>query len=257
MVNRVWRSPAKVNLYLKIVGTRGNYHLIESRFLRVDSLFDEIGFVKERGNFEIHGFNFPKEQNIIYKTLQSLLKNLDKNRAKTVTDFFNEYSLKVNKRIPEMAGLGGGSSNSATFLNMIDEVLKLNLSLKKREEIVKPLGSDIIFFLHNTFSANVSGTGETVKPLGEETFNIQVFTPPIKCNTGKIYQTYRKSFLEKPNLIELEVMREMDSLELFNILGIEKANDLYNPALQVCPDLENYSNENFLFSGSGSSFFKI
>jgi 4-diphosphocytidyl-2-C-methyl-D-erythritol kinase len=257
VVNRVWKSPAKVNLYLKIVGIRGDYHLLESRFLRVDSLFDEMSFFQDRGDFQIGGFNFPKEKNIIYKTLNSLVNSLDEKRKSLVLDFSNEYSLEVSKNIPEMAGLGGGSSNSATFLNMIDEVLDLNLSLKEKEEIVKPLGSDIVFFLHNTFSANVSGTGEIVETLQEESFSIKVFTPPIQCHTGKIYQTYRKDFFEMPNPTELKLMKDRSSLELFNILGIEKANDLYLPALKICPDLEKYSSHSFLFSGSGSSFFKI
>jgi 4-diphosphocytidyl-2-C-methyl-D-erythritol kinase len=255
--NRIWKSPAKVNLFLKIVGIRESYHLIASRFLRVNSLFDEMSFFKDKGDFQINGFNFPEEENIIYKTYLSLLKNLDKHKAKIVEDFFNEYSLKVSKKIPQMAGLGGGSSNSATFLKMCDEVLNLNLSIEQKEKIVSPLGSDIIFFLHETFSANVSGVGEIVEPLDEESFEINVFTPSINCHTGKIYTTFREKFFQLANKSEVENLKKMSSLELFKTLKIETANDLYQPALHICPDLQKYSNNGFLFSGSGSSFFKI
>jgi 4-diphosphocytidyl-2-C-methyl-D-erythritol kinase len=255
---KVYKSYAKVNLFLKIVGVRGDYHELFSRFLRVDSLFDKLTLEKsDRGQFSLDGFNFPLEKNIIYKTYLSLLEKLDEKRRGAVEEFFQIYSLKVEKNIPMMAGLGGGSSNSATFLNMVNELLNLELSLEEREEIVKPLGSDIIFFLHNYSSANVTGTGEIVEKFSEESLDIEIFTPEIECNTGAVYKTFRSQFFNLAPISQLESWRGRESKELFRELSIDSANDLFLPAEKLCPNLKKYREDGWLFSGSGSSFFRI
>jgi 4-diphosphocytidyl-2-C-methyl-D-erythritol kinase len=249
----VYKSPAKVNLFLKIVGKRGNYHELISRFLRVDSLYDKMWFESWSG-FEIDGFSFPKEKNIIYKTYLSLLENLEKREREKIVEFLNSKTLVVEKRIPMMAGLGGGSSNSATFLKMVDEVLNLEISKEKAFQILSPIGSDILFFYSDFFSANVSGTGEIVEKFEETPFEIEVFTPPISCNTKEVYQNFSGNFSNLQDSVELF---KKDSKELFQKLELEIANDLFTPALKVCPDLENFLKDGFLFSGSGSSLFKI
>jgi len=259
MVENSFKSYAKVNLFLKIVGVQGSYHKIFSRFLRVGSLYDTLSFVQDgRGEFYIDGdFNFPLKKNIIYKTYISLLKYLDISKRERVEEFFKDYSLKVDKKIPMMAGLGGGSSNSATFLNMVDDILELNLKLEDKIDIVKNLGSDIIFFLYNVESANVYGTGNIIKPLNESSIQIDIYTPPIGCNTAKVYQIFRERFFHTTPIESLEDLEYKNSQEIFKNLSVESSNDLYQPAVELCPKLRDYYKSGYLFSGSGSSFFKI
>lgn len=259
MIKEKFKSYAKVNLFLKIVGVQGNYHKLFSRFLRVDSLYDTLYLTKEnRGEFYINGnFDFPLEKNIIYKTYISLLNYLDSYRRERVEKFFEEYSLKIEKKIPMMAGLGGGSSNSATFLNMINDILELNLEIEDRIEIVEKLGSDIIFFLYSVESANVYGTGDIIEPLNEKRLDIDVYTPPIECNTAKVYSIFRDKFFHLTPIESLESLKNRSSQEIFNSSLIESANDLYQPAKELCPKLKDYYKDGYLFSGSGSSFFRI
>ena len=260
MLKKQFKSYAKINLFLKIVGIRENYHELFSRFIKVKSLYDEMSFEKNiKGEFYINSnFNFPQEQNIIFKTYHSLLLNINNSQKKDVKNFFQNYSIKVKKRIPLMAGLGGGSSNSATFLNMIDEVLNLELNMNKKINIVKNLGSDIIFFLHDFDSANLYGTGEIVEEFKENNqLNIDVFTPKIECHTGKIYQNFRKKFMNISDINELNHLKNTQSKDIFKDININFANDLYKPAKDLCPKLQIYEKKGYLFSGSGSSFFKI
>ena len=71
---KIYRAYAKVNIFLKITGTRGDYHEIVSRFMRVDSLYDELCFVpKDTQEFEILGdFECETQQNTIYKAYMAL-----------------------------------------------------------------------------------------------------------------------------------------------------------------------------------------
>jgi len=258
-MNKQYKSYAKINLFLKMVGVRGNYHEIFSRFIKVYSLYDILTFEKtEKGGFFIESnFSFPQSDNIIYKTYKSLILNLDNVQKQKVENFFQLYSVKVEKNIPMMAGLGGGSSNSATFLNMVDEVLNLNLNLDKKAKIVEKLGSDILFFLYNTDSANVFGTGDIIEIFQEEKLDIQIVTPKIECNTGKVYKTFRDDFFNISDIKNLEYLKYQKSKDIFTNLSIDFANDLFQPAKYLCPKLKNLQKENYLFSGSGSSFFTI
>jgi 4-diphosphocytidyl-2-C-methyl-D-erythritol kinase len=201
--------------------------------------------------------SIPLQQNIVYKTLLSLKDILDKEREKRVLEFFEKKSLSIKKRTPMMAGLGGGSSNSATFLKMVDEVLELNLSEEEKLKVVEPIGSDIAFFLQDSFSADVRGRGELVTVRDEKPIEIDVFTPDIGCNTGAVYREYRNSFLKLSSIEEGEKLLGKSSRELWSELSLETSNDLYRPAVSICPELKNHIREGYLFSGSGSSFFRL
>ncbi|MFA5721914.1 MAG: 4-(cytidine 5'-diphospho)-2-C-methyl-D-erythritol kinase, partial [Aliarcobacter sp.] len=120
----VEKSYAKVNIFLKIVGVRDNYHLIASRFVRVKNLFDTISFIKKDvENFTLEGnFSCLLEKNTVYKAYKEL------ENFSCVKEFFTSHIVKIDKKIPEFAGLGGGSSNAATFINMVNRYCNLNLS---------------------------------------------------------------------------------------------------------------------------------
>ncbi|MGB3751241.1 MAG: 4-(cytidine 5'-diphospho)-2-C-methyl-D-erythritol kinase, partial [Arcobacteraceae bacterium] len=100
------KSYAKVNIFLKVVGKRGDYHELASRFVRVKNLFDIMSF--EKGSFEeftLEGdFGCQTKQNTIYKAYVALSKLSDE-----VKNYFRTHKVVVNKKIPEFAGLGGGS----------------------------------------------------------------------------------------------------------------------------------------------------
>lgn len=253
----VYKAHAKVNIFLKIVGTREHYHEISSRFMLVKNLFDTLEFRPKTGNepFELVGdFNCALEDNTIYKMYLAL-----KNRgyAKPVDEVMSHYALHVNKKIPTGAGLGGGSSDSAAFLKMLNVKAKLGLSLEEMLKIGVTVGADVAFFICGYHSANVSGIGEKVEEWDEKWLDIEVFTPPIACHTGLVYKTFREYFLQNISVNPAFKMSMMNSASLVKTFSKEELNDLFGASLKAYPELLDYSKEGWFFSGSGSSFFKV
>ena len=247
------KSYAKVNIFLKIVGLRDNYHLIASRFVRVKNLFDTISFIKKDvDNFSIEGnFSCILEKNTVYKAYKELEK------FDEVKEFFKKNIVKIDKNIPEFAGLGGGSSNCATFLNMVNIACNLNLSKEELAKIGSNIGADVPFFVYEFDSANVSGIGEIVEEFKEESVDIEVITPKIACDTGKIYKNFREKFYKELNKDEVKELFVTNSKDILKKFSINEANDLYFSALDLNQDLKKFEKDNWFFSGSGSSFFKI
>lgn len=252
-----YKAHAKVNIFLKIVGTRGHYHELYSRFMRVNALFDTLRFVPKQSSvpFELLGdFECNLEQNTLYKAFKALK---EEGFVDELTRLMRDYALEVTKVIPTGAGLGGGSSDSATFLLMLNEKAKLGLTCKELMRIGATVGADVPFFVSEYQSANVSGIGEVVESFEEELFECEVFTPPLSCNTAAVYQTYRKYFMHTIQEEKAKSMFAMKSDILMNHFSKEELNDLYAPALKAYPQLGEYVKEGWCFSGSGSSFFKL
>ena len=247
------KSYAKVNIFLKISNKRDSYHELVSRFVRVHSLYDTVSFIKSsRKAFDIIGsFGCNLETNTVYKAYK-LLEKYD-----GVEEFFKNYSVKIEKNIPEFAGLGGGSSNAATFLIMTNKYCNLDLSKDELCKIAVNIGADVPFFVYEYDSANVTGIGEIVEKFDEEILNIETITPKIKCNTGEIFKVFREKFYKQISNEDANKLLKMESTEILNNFDIKEANDLFEPAISVYSELKNYVKKDWYFSGSGSSFFKV
>ncbi len=256
---KLYRAYAKVNIFLKITGTRGSYHEIISRFMRVDSLYDELSFVpKDVDAFKIIGnFSCTTEQNTIYKAYTALLDALDETAAASLKKLMQKYAIHVDKHIPAFAGLGGGSSDAATYLKMCNEVLHLGLSLNELATIGVRVGADVPFFIYGYDSANVGGIGEIVEEFKEPLLDFEVFTPNIEISTPKVYGIYRENFYDPIDGFKTDELKNTTSLEILKSMGADEANDLFKPALQEYKELKNHYRHGYYFSGSGSSFFKI
>lgn len=183
-----------------------------------------------------------KQKNTIYKAYEKL-----KEISSKVDEYFQTHYVKVEKNIPEFAGLGGGSSNCATFINMVNEVCDLNLSKDELVKIGVSIGADVPFFIYEYDSANVTGIGEIVKKFDEEILDIEVITPDIKCNTGEIFKTFRKKFYKQLTKDEEKLLMNLKSKEILKRLNISEANDLYEPALYNYQQLKKYSSNNWFF----------
>lgn len=253
MSQMIKKSYAKVNIFLKVADKRNNYHELVSRFVQVHDLFDIMSFVKtSRKGFSIIGnFSCDVKTNTVYK-MYNLLKDY-----KNVEKFFQEYSVKIDKNIPEYAGLGGGSSNAATFLLMVNKYCNLNLSKEEMCTLAKKIGADVPFFIYEYKSANVTGIGEIVEKFDEEILDIEVVTPPIKCDTGKIFKIFREHFYKQINKEEAQKLMKMTSKDALKNMDISYANDLYQSAIYEYPHLKDYAKDSWYFSGSGSSFFRL
>jgi len=256
-----YKAYAKVNIFLKITGRRGDYHEIVSRFVRVKNLYDELSFVpKEQSgaranSFSIVGdFDCEVEQNTIYKSYFALR---DATKSAALEQLMQNYSIAVEKNIPAFAGLGGGSSDAATYLRMCNNVLGLGLSLNELAEIGLSVGADVPFFVYGYESANVSGIGEVVEEYKERELNIETFTPKIEISTPRVYKAYRENFYAPIDGFLAQKLKSMESLEILESMSADEANDLFGPALQEYKELKSHYKHGYYFSGSGSSFFKV
>jgi len=252
------KAYAKVNIFLKIVGTRGDFHKLSSRFMQVRNLYDTLSFQEKKspsGEFVLIGdFGCSVEKNTIYKAYLELEKVASKVLLQT---FFKKFQVVVKKEIPEFAGLGGGSSNAAAFLNLINDVLKLNLTKDQLAKIGAKIGADVPFFIYDYPSANVSGIGEIVKPYEEDILDIITITPDIECDTAKVYKKFRADYLKDIDISFANELATMDSRDILQSYNISTLNDLFKPALDLYPDLYTYKKPNWFFSGSGSTFFRM
>ena len=145
-------SPAKLNLFLHIVGRRDNgYHELQSIFQLID-LYDWISFETiEENQIQIEGLAEVKlEQNLIYRAAQYLRPH-----AKTPCGL----KISVEKNIPMGAGLGGGSSNAATTLIVLNQLWQCGLNDEQLAAYGVQLGADVPIFIFGQ-NAWAEGVGE-------------------------------------------------------------------------------------------------
>ncbi len=251
-----YKAYAKVNIFLKITAKRGDYHEILSRFVLVNNLYDTLTFVsKKSDDFVIEGaFNCETKQNTIYKAYLALL---EVTKSESLERLMQSHAVKVEKQIPSFAGLGGGSSDAATYLLMCNEVLHLGLSRDQLAAIGSKVGADVPFFVYGYQSANVSGIGEIVEAYDEPALHIKTVTPNIEISTPKVYQGFREHFYKVLSDTQVEKLSKISSLDALKEMTPKEANDLFEPALLLYPKLEKQHQEGWFFSGSGSSFFTL
>ena len=250
------KAYAKVNIFLKITGHKEGYHTLFSRFMRVEHLYDTIEFIPFKcERFTIEGCEgVPLEENTIYKAYIALNKHtgdLD------ILNFFYKHKVVVTKRIPSQAGLGGGSSDGASFMRLVKEVCNLMISTKELAHIGSTIGADFPFFIYNYPSANVSGFGEIVEKFEEEPLHLEIITPDIGCDTSLVYRTFKENLLDNISLFSFIGWEKLKSETLLEMINDPiKLNDLYASARIAYPTLEDLAPSSYFFSGSGSSFFK-
>ncbi len=247
---------AKVNIFLKITGMRGDYHTICSRFVKVHSLYDTLTlFPKTVDDFVLEGdFTCSLEANTIYKAYRALLEATD---SKALQDLIKGYGVRVQKRIPPFGGLGGGSSDAATFLKLCNREAALGLDNAALAQIGARVGADVPFFIYDYNAANVRGIGEIVEAYEEEPLFFELFTPPLQLSTPQVYRTYRERLYNPITALTCNELCAKSSRDILATLKPQEANDLFGAALLSCDDLALHVKPHWFFSGSGSTFFRL
>ncbi|EAI7260695.1 4-(cytidine 5'-diphospho)-2-C-methyl-D-erythritol kinase [Campylobacter lari] len=248
------KAYAKANIFLKIIGIDSkSYHLLQSRFVLLKDIFDELSFsdTKTKEGFEITG-NFT--QDIIIHKAYKELENLG--FSNELNEFFKDKSLKLIKNIPIGGGLGGSSTDAVTFLLMVNETLNLKLSQQQLEQICQKLGSDLIFFLSGYNSANVSGCGEIVEYFEDDFSQLDFTFPAIECSSAKVYKAFDESPYDlKANLNLTKTLKTLKTSEILEYKNTD-LNDLFAPCVKIYPKMQIFLNEAYFLSGSGSGVFK-
>ncbi|MEL6652132.1 MAG: 4-(cytidine 5'-diphospho)-2-C-methyl-D-erythritol kinase [Bacteroidota bacterium] len=246
---------AKINLGLLIKGKRPDgYNLLETLFLPVPDLRDELKIrgQKEDGcSLEVEGIVLDgnPEDNLCYKAYQLL---------KAEVPDLPGVNLKLKKKIPAGAGLGGGSSDAAATLSGINQLFGLGLSPEKLASIGEKLGADVPFFIFNKpLIARGIGTDFESYELPHN-FTIKLVTPPIHSSTIAAYKA-------------LDATQFDPSRDLKNLLALPKdswrdvlPNDLEVPVFEMYPELvkikQSLYDEGAFYaamSGSGSAVFGL
>ncbi|WP_417538882.1 4-(cytidine 5'-diphospho)-2-C-methyl-D-erythritol kinase [Marinobacter sp.] len=175
-------SPAKLNLFLHIVGRREDgYHELETLFQFLD-YGDDITLRLTSGQPGIRLENpipgVPDEDNLIIRAARAL--------ATKASGELPGVSISINKRLPMGGGLGGGSSNAATTLLGLNRLWELQLDLDELAEIGLALGADVPVFVRG-HAAFGEGVGEKLTPVFPPEDWFLVLKPACDINTGKIF----------------------------------------------------------------------
>ena len=258
------RSPAKVNLFLEVLGKRPDgYHEIATVMQEV-SLFDYLKFEERRKGIElrISSGSFPAAaglstgpDNLIYKAAALI---------KRYAGVASGVRITLQKNIPIGGGLGGGSSNAAYTLKGLNRLWKLGLAESELSLLAGEIGSDVPFFIYGR-TALCKGRGEIVFPLPvHPQFYYLIVYPGFAVPTKRIYQSIRKLPLTKPVKNVIIFIDDMHKKWLGKI-PTAVFNRLEETVFRLYPALKRLqaklSEEKELLtvhvSGSGSSLFGI
>lgn len=176
-------APAKVNLRLKVVGRRPDgYHDLEMVMVKLD-LADEIEFELDGNGIRIESdsANLPGDQtNIIWRAADLVREDSGKRFG---------LAVRVKKRIPIAAGLGGGSSDAAVTLKALKQLLDLGWDRGRLLKIGVRLGADVPFFLAEG-SQWVEGIGERLKSIELPPLWLVLINPGFPVSTAEVYRWY-------------------------------------------------------------------
>lgn len=250
-------SNGKINIGLNVAGRCENgYHLLDMVMIPIslsDTMTGEITDAKGTLTIETNKKDIPTgKENILYKIYDKFYDESALERKKVY--------VYLEKRIPHQAGLGGGSSNGAFLLKLLNNFHDNHFSMEKMIEIGKSVGADIPFFLINK-SARVTGIGENIEIIENNLESaLIIIKPDFGVSTGKAYK----------NMYMLNNKRDADIDKI--VLGLKKnslstvENSIENHLEQgLLLEDENIidfrkrlaalNNMKFFMSGSGSAYY--
>lgn len=176
-----WPAPAKLNLFLHVVGRRADgYHLLQTLFCFVDH-GDELQFAP-RDDAEVVLATplpgIPAETDLTVRAARLLQNECACRQGVTIS---------LEKRLPMGGGLGGGSSDAATVLLALNHLWQLGLPRQRLQEIGLSLGADVPIFIYGR-NAFAEGVGETFTPVDLPPVCYLVLEPPVQVPTAEIFR---------------------------------------------------------------------
>ena len=176
------KSPAKINLYLKVLQKKDDgYHNIETCFQYID-LYDHMSFKNSENGISIESNNAFLEcsNNTIYQSAKLLAD---------IGDISSGVNIKIEKNIPIGAGLGGGSSNAASTIVALNKLWGLGLNKNKMLEIAKKIGADVPFFIYGD-NAYGKGIGDTLEFKESIRDKILLIDPKINNSSAEMFELF-------------------------------------------------------------------
>ncbi|MBO8429526.1 MAG: 4-(cytidine 5'-diphospho)-2-C-methyl-D-erythritol kinase [Bacteroidetes bacterium] len=246
---------AKINIGLRILSKREDgFHDIETLFYPVE-LADILEIVESAElTLNEYGIQIPGKpgENICIRAYNLVKEDFD----------IPPVEISLFKNIPAGAGLGGGSSDGAHTILLLDKLFNLNLTHKQKRLYASRLGSDCPFFIENLPMIG-SGRGDILEPfpLDLSLYTIKVVTPPCFVSTAEAYRTVvprdKKEGCDRRSLGEL-LHYPVEQWKDFIV------NDFEENVFKKFPQLAEYKEQLYRdgalyasMSGSGSSLFGI
>ncbi|MCE2992119.1 MAG: 4-(cytidine 5'-diphospho)-2-C-methyl-D-erythritol kinase [Candidatus Jidaibacter sp.] len=236
------KAPAKINLFLNIIGKRADgYHLLESLFAPLN-LADEITIEpSSRIEVEIPGLD--------------CVNNTAKKAAGLLKDFYQVAKgarITIHKKIPIGAGLGGSSADAGALLKALPKFWSIAAEEEDLRELALKIGADVPYFL-SPVPAMVTGIGEVIQPIKLGQFlHIVIIYPGFELSAKEVYAVGEFTFSSP-----------IDTLNSENVFFGK--NDLQASAIKIKPQIEQLIAElkssdgciSAKMSGSGSACFGI
>ena len=252
-----FKTPAKINLGLHIHGKREDgFHELETIFQMV-SLYDdvELELLSSGIKLECDTPGVPTDDTNLVCKAALLLRQSYQVEGKGV-------SIRLKKKIPFGAGLGGGSGNAAGVLMGLNRLWDLNIEREKLLALAAELGSDVPFFLTSPCALGM-GRGEQLKVLKPcAKFQVLLVFPGFPVATSWVYQNLKLKLTKREN--NISILRKNLSLSDITSLGSRLYNDLEPVVIQRFPEVQVVKDElrawgalGVLLSGSGSTVFGI
>jgi len=243
MTEQQWPSPAKINLCIKINRQRPDgYHDIQTVFQLLewgDTL--RVNCIKKNQLRRIgSNLGIPEADDLIIRAARLL---------KQETQCSLGAEIQVVKRIPAGAGLGGGSSNAATVLLVLNKLWGCGLDLNELARIGLKLGADVPVFVAGR-SAFAEGVGEKLCPIDLGERHYLIVMPDIHVSTGAVFSS-------------TDLPRDSKKISLKDALSENVQNDCEPTVLRLIPELAEVKKMLMEFSnhwqpmltGTGSAFF--
>lgn len=208
-------APAKLNLFLHVVGRRPDgYHLLQSVF-RLITLADTLHFeTRKDGHIELASIipGVPPELDLCVRAARLL---------QSATDCRLGVTLRVDKKLPMGGGLGGGSSDAATTLIALNRLWGTRMRRRELADLGLQLGADVPFFIHGR-DAFVEGIGERITPVDLPPASYVVVAPPVQVPTAAIFASE-------------ELTRETEPITIADFASRATRNDLQAVACRLHP----------------------
>ena len=209
-------APAKINLFLHIVGRRADgYHLLQTVFCLVN-LYDvvylkvtEISLIKRVSEIN----NVAEEDDLCVRAAKLLQVH---------TGCTSGVEIAVEKNIPMAGGLGGGSSDAATVLMALNNLWKCGLNSKELQALGLQLGADVPFFIYGQ-NAWAEGIGEHFQPVNLPKKYYVLITPDINVSTREVFASQQLTKNTNPKTM-LDFSEALNCSTVF--LGGEFINSL-------------------------------
>lgn len=249
-------APAKLNLTLRVLRQRSDgFHELESLVAQT-SLADTIS-VSSRDDGELTlSCDTPAvptdETNLAFRAAQLLA-----NTSGVTTG----ADIKLNKRIPAGAGLGGGSSDAATTLRLLNDLWSLDLPKMELTRLGAQLGSDVPLFFEGPLCV-MRGRGDKIEPLNQPLDAwATLILPAIHSSTPAAYAAWDAQ-PQHPNRVPLSevlaVCTQPERLMLILYNDLEEAVLTTLPALRAqFEQIQSLSDGPVRMTGSGSAFFRL